>query len=132
MRAQLKLGKLELALLDFLWTEGSSDVKGAHQAVGRPRGISLNTVQSALERLFRKSLLGREKVSHAYCYKPCVSRAELASRMIGGVMEDLSGDDEALIAAFVDLASRTDEKTLERLEQALSARRAAFGERGDD
>lgn len=76
------LGDLEKAVLDDLWANTSGDVKAVHQRVVLARNISLNTVQSTLERLHRKSLLAREKISHAYVYSARVQCEELMSAMI--------------------------------------------------
>lgn len=123
------LGALELAVLEALWREGRRDAKAVHREVGVSRGISLNTVQSTLERLFRKGLLAREKVSHAFLYTPALRRQELMVRLIGDLVETLSdGRPEPMLAAFVDLAGRVDEENLERLERLLAERRAQGGE----
>jgi predicted transcriptional regulator len=91
--------------------------------VGVRRGISLNTVQSTLERLFRKGLLTREKVSHAFVYTPALERRALMVRLIGDLVETLSdGRPEPMLGAFVDLAAQVDSKNLARLEQLLAER----------
>ncbi len=119
------LGELELAVLDELWCHGALDAKAMHRAIGTRRGIGLNTVQSTLERLFRKQLLQREKVSHAYVYTPAVQRETLMERLIEDVVETFSsGRSEPMLTAFVDLAARVDEKNLTRLEQLIAKRRA--------
>ena len=123
------LGVLELAVLEALWGHGGRDAKSVHAEIGIRRGISLNTVQSTLERLFRKGLLRREKVSHAYLYTAAVERKELMERLIGDVVETLSdGRPEPMLAAFVDLAARVDEENLTRLERLLAERRAQGAE----
>ena len=68
------LGELEMAVLEHLWLTKSGDAKKLHHSVGTKRGISLNTIQSTLERLFRKQLLRRENVSHSYVYSPSRSK----------------------------------------------------------
>ena len=111
--------------MESLWSQGERDAKSVHNEIGVRRGISLNTVQSTLERLFRKGLLQREKVSHAFVYAPAVQRKELMERLIGDVVETLSdGRPEPMLAAFVDLAVRVDEENLARLERLLAERRA--------
>ena len=118
------LGVLEMAVMDYLWSTGSSDAKTVHRSVGTRRGISLNTIQSTLERLFRKGILTRMKVNHAYVYSAATTREELMTRVIGGVVEELSGGGtDSLLSAFVDFAARVDEQNLERLEQLISRRR---------
>jgi len=119
------LGELEMAVLEHLWVTESGDAKGVHKSIGTERGISLNTIQSTLERLFRKQLLSREKVSHSYVYVPSVQRGELMTQLIGDVVETLSdGRTDYLLSAFIDYAAREDESSLDRLEQLIAQRRA--------
>lgn len=118
------LGELELAVLEHLWVAGESDVSSAHAAVGAPRDITLNTVGSALERLHRKGLAERWKVSHAYRYRAALDRRSFhARRMVeaAGGVESLT--DAGLLAAFVDAVADVDESTLEQLEAAIRQRR---------
>jgi predicted transcriptional regulator len=118
------LGELELATMEEIWKRGPLDVKGVHQTIGMQRGISPNTVQSALERLFRKRLLEREKVSHAYVYSSAISRPELMERLIGEVIDTFSsGKSETVLATFVDLAAQIDEVIRSRLEDLIAERR---------
>lgn len=120
------LGELEMAVLDHLWNSGEGDVRAVHKIVGTEREVSSNTIQSTLERLYRKSLLSREKVRHAYVYRPAVTRPELISRYIDDVIETFSGDrGNHALAAFVDWLDRADAETLEQLEALLAERRAA-------
>lgn len=119
------LGGLELAVLEDVWAAGVVDAKSVHARVGVPREISLNTVQSTLERLHRKGLLRRRKVSHAYQYEARLGRQELLGRLIestAGRVGALGTD--ALMSAFVDVASRAGEAQLRQLEALIAARRA--------
>ncbi len=127
----LLLGDLEQAVMDRLWTCGPQDVKACHLAVGRSRRITHNTVQSTMERLFRKGLLRRDKVSHAYVYEAVLSREEYGAQLARDVVAAAVGNaaPTSLLAAFVDLAERTGEEGLTRLEQLIADRRAAAKER---
>ncbi|MEW8659814.1 MAG: BlaI/MecI/CopY family transcriptional regulator [Candidatus Thiodiazotropha endolucinida] len=119
------LGELEIAVLEELWACGACDAKTVHRRIGERRGIAPNTVQSTLERLYRKELLTREKVSHAYVYTPSVQREQLMERLIEEVVETFSaGHSEPMLAAFVDLAARDDDENLARLERLIAERRA--------
>jgi predicted transcriptional regulator len=118
------LGELELASLEELWRHGTLEAKALHRVIGIQRGISLTTIQSTLERLFRKRLLTREKVSHAYVYSPAVRREELMERLFAEVIETFSsGGTEQGLAAFVDLAAKNDDDNLAKLEQLIARRR---------
>jgi predicted transcriptional regulator len=103
-------------------------VTEAHAAIGRRRGITPNTIGSALERLFKKGLASRRKVSHAYRYEPRVGRDEFAARRVlaaAGGMKSLA--QTGLLSAFVDLVADVDDEALDRLEALIAEKR---GERG--
>jgi predicted transcriptional regulator len=122
------LGELETAVLEQIWADGPSDVKRMYAAIGKRRRITLNTVQSTMERLWRKGLLDREKVSHAYVYSARHTRAELCARMVEQVVGDvLQGEPATLLSAFVDLAARADRGNLDRLEALIAKRRRGGG-----
>jgi predicted transcriptional regulator len=122
----LNLGDLEMQVLEQLWALGSGDVRAVHQAIESSRDIHSNTVQSAMERLYRKGLLTREKTSHAYVYEPQISREDLAARLIEETLGRMSpAEPLPLLAAFVDLSlQRHDLGTLEELERLVAERRA--------
>ena len=121
------LGDLELAVMDHVWSHGACDVKACHLAVGGRRKITHNTTQSTLERLFRKGLLRREKVSHAFVYEAALSREEYGARMAEHVLSTVVGSaaPATVLAAFVDLADRAGEESLSRLERLIAERRAS-------
>ena len=120
------LGDLEQAVMDHLWATGAQDVKACHLAIGRRRRITLNTVQSTMERLWRKGLLRREKVSHAYVYEPALSREAYGARLAREVVAAVVGQDApaAVLAAFVDVAERAGDEGLARMEALIAAKRA--------
>jgi len=121
-------------VLEHLWTIGAADAKAVHDALGKGRGITLNTVQSAMKRLFEKRLLDRDKVSHAHVYRARVTREELGRDLLGGVVARLlRGEGSAMVAAFVDLADRAGDEHLDELSRLVEARRrerAASARRG--
>ena len=118
------LGRLEIAVLDQLWSSGAADVRAVHAAVGVARGISPNTVHSALERLVRKGLAERRKQGRAYRYRALVSRQQWMARGLERLASEIPGTRaETLIAAFVDMTERAGETQLADLERQVRERR---------
>lgn len=121
------LGELETAVMEFLWNGGEGEAKAVHRSLGQARGITLNTIQSTLKRLYEKELLERDKVSHAHVYRPKVSRDEFQRGVLGGVVQELMGGQaDAMVAAFVDLTERAGPEHLAHLEALVAARRRAL------
>ncbi len=122
--SRIRIGVLEKAVLEHLWSVGAAHAKAVHDAIGTRRGITLSTIQSTLERLHDKGLLCRGKVSHAYVYVPKLQREQLMGRIIEDVMTAFSdGKSQPMLSAFVDFAARVDEENLDRLERLIAARR---------
>ena len=118
--------------MTHLWAGGEGDAKAVHTALGRRRGISLNTIQSTLKRLFDKGLLERTKVSHAHQYRVRISREDFHRGLIGELVANfMDGDVSGVMAAFVDLAERAGPAHLERLEALVGERRRVRPKRGD-
>jgi predicted transcriptional regulator len=119
------LGELESTVLEYLWDHTEADVKDVHRDIGGARGITVNTIQSTLERLHRKGLARRERVSHAYRYQPALSRDEFRARVVAVAAGELKGAAATgVLAAFVDLATKADENNLARLEALVKKARA--------
>jgi len=122
------LGDLETAVMEHCWTAGECDAKSVHRVIGEPRQITLNTIQSTLKRLYAKGLLVRRKVSHAHVYAPRMSREEFQRQILGEIATRFSRSETGgMLAAFVDLAERVGEDTLERLERLVAERLRARG-----
>ena len=124
MKNAMQLGELEKQVLEYLWKADPADAKQVHSYFEKNRGGSLNTIQSTLDRLFKKDLLGRVKHGHAFQYFPKVDRHELIGQLIKSVTNDFIVEDEnSVIAAFSSISSDLDEQQLNKLEAMIEAQR---------
>jgi len=120
----MQLGELEKQVLEYLWKAQPSDAKQVYGYFEKNRGGSLNTIQSTLERLFKKSLLSRVKNGHAYQYFPKIERQELIGQLIKNVTNDFVTEDEnSVVAAFSSISSDLDEQQLDKLELMIEQQR---------
>lgn len=121
------LGELELGVMEALWQEQHLDAKAVCARIPRSRKSSLSTVQSTLERLYRKGLVARHKQGHAYQYCASVSRANLLGRMMGDVIHLLhDGRLETILSSFVNVAADMDERSLAELEALIARKKQAL------
>jgi predicted transcriptional regulator len=119
------LGELEKQVLQYLWSSPNVDAKQVHAALAKQRDSSPNTVQSALERLFKKGLLSREKQGHAYLYRAKIKREALIAKLIDSVASDfISQGENSLVAAFSSASSDMDEAQLDQLERLIEIQRS--------
>jgi predicted transcriptional regulator len=113
--------------MEYLWSGGDGEAKAVHKALGQRRGITVNTIQSTLKRLYEKSLLQRDKVSHAHVYRPLISRVEFQRSVLDQLVSELMGGEaSAMVAAFVDLTERAGPEHLAQLEALVAERRSSL------
>lgn len=118
------LGELELRVLEILWQQPHLDARQVREALGVLRVPSLSTVQSTLERLYRKTYLDRLKQGHAYTYHASVTRSGLLGRILGDVIQLLhDGKMETILSSFVHAAVDLDDKSLDNLEMLIREKR---------
>jgi predicted transcriptional regulator len=118
------IGALELATLKLLWASPEPlDARTVHEALASRR-LTLSTVQATLERLHRKHLLTRMKVSRAYFYAAAMTRENLIGSLIRDVASRITeGELEPVISGFVDLLGTSEPELLDQLQSSAAARR---------
>lgn len=119
------LGQREIETLGLFWREevttlSASDIlKIFEQQAAEPDDvISIHTIQSTIERLWKKNLLRRHKHGKAYIYRSIYSKQEVISSLIKEISDALGdGDDSAIVSGiFAFLKSRDTNKHLDLLK----------------
>lgn len=120
----MTLGELEKAVLQFFWSHQSADAKQVHAYFEARRGGSLNTIQSTLDRLFKKGLLKREKRSHAYVYYQAMTKDAFIGALVADVTKDFFRPTENVLrAAFTSMSSGLSDDELSELEAMIEKQR---------
>jgi len=116
----MRLGELEKQVLNYFWEVKMADAKEVHAYFEKLRGGSLNTIQSTLDRLYRKGLLRRQKQGHAFQYSAAKPRTAFIEELIKEVTQDfIEGDENNLLAAFASMSGELDDQQFEKLEQMI-------------
>ena len=121
---KMQLGELEKQVMQYLWTVDGAGAKQVHGIFAKARGGSLNTIQSTLDRLYKKKLLTRHKEGHAFIYHAAVERNDLIAQLIHSVTDDfVEAGEHSVVAAFSSVSSQLDESELDELEQMIERQR---------
>ncbi len=115
------LGPRELEVLDALWQRKALTAQELHGLINLQR-VSLNTIQSTLERLRGKGLIERAKSGRAFIYQPTLTRTELVSRMLKDLAQNIGqGDMAPIISGFAEFVAADDPEMGEKIIRALDA-----------
>jgi predicted transcriptional regulator len=123
-----KLTKLELQIMEALWTLGVCSIREIQQAFPEPGRPAYTTVQTTVYRMEGKKALRRvKKISNAHMFEAVVSREAAQSRLIDDLLGLFGGRTQPVMAHFIE----SGKLTLDDVEQARKALRklAKKGER---
>src|SRR5215813_5300565 len=78
-----KLTKLELQIMEVLWTRGPCAIREIQEAFPKRNRPAYSTIQTTVYRLEGKNTLRRvKKISHAHIFEASVSRGDAQGRLI--------------------------------------------------
>jgi BlaI family transcriptional regulator, penicillinase repressor len=103
-----KLTKLELQIMDALWSLGASsirEIQGAFPERDRP---AYTTVQTTVYRMERKKVLRRiKKISNAHIFEAIISRHAAQRRLIDDLLNLFGGRTQPVMAHLIESGKLT-------------------------
>lgn len=120
--ARPKLTKLELQILEALWTNGRASIREIQESFPEPRP-AYTTVQTTVYRLEGKKAVRRvRKIGNAHIFEPTVPRDVARRRLLDEILSFFGGRAQPMMAQLAEAGKltlddvRELEKTLENLE----------------
>ena len=119
-----KLTKLELQIMDTLWTRGSASIREIQEAFPDKSRPAYTTVQTTVYRLEIKKAVRRvKKVGNFHVFEAAVSRDAAQSKLIDDLLALFGGRTQPVMARLIETGKLTledvkeAEKTLRQLER---------------
>jgi BlaI family penicillinase repressor len=119
-----RLTKLELRIMDALWTHGASSVREIQEALPGKDRPAYTTVQTMVYRLEAKKAVRRvKKVGNALIFEAQISRDSAQRRLIDELLSIFGGRTQPVMAHLIDAGKLTleDVQDAERTLRKLSA-----------
>ena len=120
--AQPRLSKLELQILEKLWTHGKACIREIQEAFPEPRP-AYTTIQTTVYRLENKKALRRvRKIGNADIFEPTVARDVTRHRLLDEILSFFGGRAQPMMAQLAEAGKltlddvRELEKTIKDLE----------------
>ena len=119
---QPKLSKLELQILEALWSHGKASIREIQEAFPEPRP-AYTTVQTTVYRLEGKKALRRvRKISNADIFEPLVARDVTRHKLLDEILSFFGGKAQPMMAQLAEAGKltlddvRELEKTIKKLD----------------
>lgn len=118
-----KLTKLELQIMDALWTKGALCIREIQEAFPKKRRPAYTTIQTTVYRLETKGALRRaKKISNAHIFEAVLSRRAAQGRLIDELLGLFGGRTQPVMAHLVESGRLTidDVQETEKLLRSLA------------
>jgi BlaI family penicillinase repressor len=117
-----KLTKLELQIMDAVWTRQQASIRDIQQAFPEKDRPAYTTVQTTVYRLEAKKALRRvKKVGNFHIFEAAISRADAQRKLIDDLLALFDGRTQPVMARLIESGKLTledvkeAEKTLRKL-----------------
>jgi predicted transcriptional regulator len=121
--ASTKLSKLELNIMEALWTRGACSIREIHDAFPKRGRPAYTTVQTMVYRLEAKAMLRRaKKISNAHIFEAVVTREVAQRRLVDDLLGLFGGQAQPVMAHLIESGKLTmgDIKEAEKTLRALT------------
>ncbi|MGO8817154.1 MAG: BlaI/MecI/CopY family transcriptional regulator [Terriglobia bacterium] len=123
--AEPKLTKLELQIMETLWTRGEASIREIQEAFPEKHRPAYTTIQTTVYRLEGKNALRRvKKVGNFHIFAAAISRDAAQRRLVDDLLALFGGRPQPVMAHLIETGKLTmddvkeAEKTLRKLERA--------------
>ena len=122
-----KLSKLELQIMETLWTRGDCSVRELQEAFPQKNRPAFTTVQTMVYRLETKKAVKRvKKIGNAHVFEAAISRRAAQRRLVDELLGFFGGRIQPVVAHLIE----SGKLTLDDIDEARRAlRRLARKER---
>ena len=123
--ASQKLSKLELTIMEALWTQGASSIREIHDAFPKRGRPAYTTVQTMVYRLEAKEMVRRaKKISNAHIFEATITREAAERRLIDDLLGLFGGRAQPVMAHLIETGKLTmgDIKEAEKVLRGLGKR----------
>ena len=113
-----KLTRLELQVMDALWTRGACSIREIHETFPKTNRPAYTTIQTTVYRMEGKGALRCVKrISNANIFEAALSRDDAQNRLIDDLLSLFGGRTKPVMARLVE----TGDLTLDDIKEAEQA-----------
>jgi BlaI family transcriptional regulator, penicillinase repressor len=123
----IKLSKLELRVMEALWTTGSGSIRELQEAFPAKSRPAYTTVQTIVYRLEAKKALRRaKKIGNADIFEPQITRGAAHRRLVEDLLAAFGGQTQPMMAQLIQSGKLTleDIQEAERTLRSLAEKKA--------
>ena len=121
INSEIRLGRLELQIMNVVWDRGKATVHDVKNALSR-RKPAYSTILTMMRKLEAKGYLEHEVDGRTYVYRPSISQQAVRQGVLGDLVERLfEGSTSLLLTSLVE-QNRISENELREIRKLIEER----------
>ncbi len=121
INSEIRLGRLELQIMNVVWDRGKATVHDVKNALSR-RKPAYSTILTMMRKLEVKGYLEHQVDGRTYVYRPLISQQAVRQGVLGDLVERLfEGSTSLLLTSLVE-QNRISENELRQIRKLIEER----------
>jgi BlaI family penicillinase repressor len=121
--SDIRLGRLELRIMNVVWDKGRATVHDVKDVISRGRKPAYSTILTMMRKLEAKGYLSHDVDDRTYVYRPIISRQTVRQGVIGDLLDRLFEGSPLLLLNSLVEQNRISEEELSEIRKLIRKRR---------
>ena len=121
INSEIRLGRLELQIMNVVWNRGKATVHDVKNALSR-RKPAYSTILTMMRKLEAKGYLKHEVDGRTYVYRPSISQQAVRQGVLGDLVERLFDGSTSLLLTSLVEQNRISENELCEIRKLIEER----------
>ncbi len=120
--SEIRLGRLELQIMNVVWEKGKATVHDVKDVLGRGRKPAYSTILTMMRKLEAKGYLEHDVDDRTYVYRPTISQQAVRHGVLGDIVDRLfEGSPSLLLNSLVE-QNRISGTELKQIQKIIKER----------
>ena len=120
--SEIRLGRLELQIMNVVWEKGKATVHDVKDALGQGRKPAYSTILTMMRKLEIKGYLEHDVDDRTYVYRPTISQRAVRHGVLGDILDRLfEGSPSLLLNSLVE-QKQISKKELGEIQKLIKER----------
>ncbi len=120
--SEIRLGRLELQIMNVVWEKGKATVHDVKDALSRGRKPAYSTILTMMRKLEAKGYLKHDVDDRTYVYRPTISQKAARQGILGDIVDRLFDGSPSLLLNSLVEQDHISEKELKQIQKLIKER----------
>ena len=120
VNADIRLGRLELQILNVVWEKGSATVQDVKEVLGKGRKPAYTTILAMMRKMDAKGYLEHDVEGRTFIYRAAISQKDVRYDVLNDILERLFEGSPALMVNSLVEQKGISEEDLEQIKKITS------------